>query len=208
MIYLKDLKFRDWVVEHLSRTGHARVQLADDAFDEFAEKLGVQPDVLAEARAVLKMRLTSAGRQVPRGTRVKGSGVFRLKLKVPGEILRDWKEECSARGCDSTTLFRSVIHAYLQGSAEPQSLGSHWVYQGRRLKIPSGVAIALQASITPAALRTLHLRALELGSTPTAIGRGLILEVLAGKYTDVQLVEPRRMFNDESRYNTPGSSES
>lgn len=202
MIYLKDLKFRDWVVEHLARTGHARVTLKDEDFDKFAETLGVQADVLAEARALLKMRLSSAGRAQPRGTRVKGSGVYRLKMRVPEEILRAWKAECVERTCDSTTLFRSVIHAYLQGSAEPKSLGAHWKYRGRHMEVSRSKAITLQASITPAALSALHRRALHHGSTPTAIGRGLVLEVLNGKYLDVSLVEPRRMFDDESRYNT------
>ena len=206
--YLKDLKFRDWLVENLSRTGHARARLEDEEFESFAENLGVHPDVLAEARALLKMRLMQAGRKPPLGTTIAGSSVYRLKIKTPEKVLAAWKEECAARGCDRTTLFRSVIHAYLQGSAEPASLGAHWTFEGERLPVRRGEETTLEASITPAAVQCLQLRALALGISATAIGRGLVLEVLAGRYLDVPMVEPRRMFNDLERYNTGSSVDS
>lgn len=194
--------FRDWLIERLADSRHARIQLQDSEFDRVAVELGVQADVLAEARMVCKMRLMEAGRQPPLGTKARGTSVYQFMIRLPRVVSVAWDEECTARGQDGTALLRSALHAYLQGSVEPASLGAPWMYRGRRVYVHRPDGLRIRAIITQGSRRALRLRATKLGSTPTAIARGLILKILAGGYRDVPLVEPRRMFDDEKRYNT------
>lgn len=202
--------FRAWLAERLRETKFARGVIPDDEIDVIAKRLGVEPDLLLEVRAAMRVEMHKEGRRMPRGPTVPGDvqarhrRVYQLHLYIPIEIFPFWKDECEFRGIEGSVLLRSIIHAYLLSKYEPQDVLTGWRWKGKRYKTPQSQQrgkVGLERTVIPqGAKRALARRARRSGTTSTAIVRGLVLEALRGLHRVIPLVEPAMMWDDEGRY--------
>lgn len=198
--------FRAWLVEKVLGTKYARMAILDEQIDKVAERVGVQPDVLLEARALARIRDAERGVMgAPRFTselQARHRRLYEYHLPMPKVIHDEWKEECAFRVVESSTLLRSLIHHYLSTSYEPAETVRGWRRDGVRLLVPKAVEHENleRATVTQGAKRALHIRAQRRGATSIAVVRALVLETLAGGFRGLPLVETKRMYDDEKRY--------
>jgi len=196
--------FRQWLVDKVRATAHAREPLNEKQILIRASELGVQPSVLQEARAAYREQAMRDGVRIGEGRKRRGTRHWQCKLHFPEEVYEVWKQECSARGVDGSALFRSLLHAYLRGSYEPYPLLNYWLWKGRRKPITKG--LVERALATHGARRALELRAQAQGCSSSAIMRGLVISTLERRYAQpgsIAIVDARTMFDDEGRYHTP-----
>lgn len=207
---MKHEAFRAWLAERLLGTRYATIRLADDEIDPIAKQLGVDPDLLLEVRAQARVALHAKGLAPPLSNRKKrhlqrvkdgDARLYQYLLWMPPDVFAAWKSECQTRGVHGPTLLRSLIHAYLLGTHEPQPLKT-WVWNGRLLRGYRAHCLKEAAVIPSGAKRALMRRALGRGTQATLIVRGLVMEALRGEHAGVPLVQAGMMFDDENRYNT------
>lgn len=199
--------FRQWLVEKVRATAHAREPLPPEQLPFKAFELGVHPSVLEEARSEYLEEAARGGVLVGSGRKRRGSRHWQVKLHFPREVFVAWKEEASVRGLEGSTILRSLLHAYLLGSHEPYPLLNYWLWKGRRRligKSQSGTAAFTERALaTHGARRALERRAQRLGCSPSAVLRGLVIETLERRYAQpgsIAIVDARTMFDDEARY--------
>lgn len=205
-----DRSFRNWLIDRVMTTTYVRyVRLSDEKIAKFAKKLGVQTDVLVEARVRYVDECLSSGMQPAMGIKVRGSRHYQIKVPMPEPVFVAWKDYAERRGVDSQALLRSVLHHYLLGSAEPEHLLQRWVWKGRTLQVDErawekehkgGYPFRERALITNGARRALKRRAERKGASVAALMRGMVLDVLAGKHPRVKIIDARTMYDDEERY--------
>jgi hypothetical protein len=119
---------------------------------------------------------------------------------MPPEIISMWKAECELRGVHPPTFMRSLIHEYLLGTREPRAV-HHWSWRGKIY--PAYRAGTHEPTvITQGARRALFHRSSSLGTSASAVVRGLVLEAMEGEHRDIPLVTAGMMYDDETRYNT------
>jgi hypothetical protein len=194
--------FREWLIERLLGTEFVRAPMTDGQIDETAIYLGVQPDVLVEARVRSKIERASLGVPEALGQKRRGSRHMQYSLWMPLEIHKAWKEECEFRGVEGSALLRALINDYLVKSREPERVLSHWVWRGRMHTVPrAGAGRQRECALLPGgAYRALKRRAARRGASLLALVRSLALEAMEGKHHAVPLVDARMMFDDEDRY--------
>ncbi len=197
--------FRSWLLERLLGTKWATLPARDDEIDALAERLGVQPELLLEARAEAKIQKSKNGLRIA-AARPDESGRFKryyqFHLFMPPPVHKAWLEECAYRELRGPVLLRALIQEYLMGDTEPTPL-SFWYWKGKRYqmgKAEQRSPFLERATITQGANRALKRRAMAIGTTPTAIARALIIEALSGEHRAVKLIEHSMMFDDERRY--------
>jgi hypothetical protein len=113
---------------------------------------------------------------------------------------------------ESPTALRSLVHAYLLGDREPV-LDRRWKYKDdyypvvdqkkHRKENKSGWPWVEKALVPRGAMDALMRRAQRQGTHRPTILRGLVLEALAGRFTDVLAVSASAMFDDPDRYWIP-----
>lgn len=203
--------FRDWLIERLLASIHVREPARSDAEIRVrAMALGIQPDLLTEARVRFVEQSKALGVQPPLGRKKAKSEHYQIKCVMPKTLFERWIVHCEERGVQGSALLRSLIHGYLLGSQEPSQLTIYWVWQGRRLSAPErgwergkvGGAYPYRerALITQGARRALARRAAAIGCSYSAVVRGLVTDTLLGKHPNVRLVDARTMYDDENRY--------
>ncbi len=207
--------FRDRIVELVIASKYVRDLIPDDKIDAVAKKIGVDPEVLVEARMRFRVQKKLDGYQVPLGRKRRGTRHYQFKLAMPAPLYRIWRDEADFRGIEPSALLRSLIHAYLLGSYEPKQVLRYWVYEGKtwitserawEKKNKKGFASRERALITLGAMRALRVRAHRRGHVPTAVVRALVIEVLDGKHRSMTIVDAQSMYDDETRYRTePGA---
>lgn len=101
--------FRQWLVDKVRATAHAREPLNEKQILIRASELGVQPSVLQEARAAYRKQAMRDGVRIGEGRKRRGTRHWQCKLHFPEEVYEVWKQECSARGVDGSALFRSLL---------------------------------------------------------------------------------------------------
>jgi hypothetical protein len=203
-------EFRERLIELVIATRYARDPIKDENIDRIAKSIGLDPDLLLEARVRYRIQRRRDGFQIPMGRKRCGTRHYQIKCDMPEQVYRDWKHEAARRGVDSAALMRSIMHAYLLGSYEPGPLLRRWQYKGQDLTIPKkqwestkgkgAYPYKERSLVTWGSMRALRLRAERLGHRPTAIMRALILEILDGKFPHVRLIDAQSMFDDETRY--------
>lgn len=132
-------RFRDWLVENLSRTGF--MVYKDDTDEAMALRVGVQVEVLREARARYEERMILE--RMPEGQKfgfrqrhhfnhAREREVF---LDPPDEIYLDWCARRDAQGLTTAILLRSIMHLVLQSKTQPKwlrgTLRGAWIYRGK-----------------------------------------------------------------------------
>jgi hypothetical protein len=218
-------KFRERLIELVIATAYARDPMTDDKIDEVAKLIGVDPEVLIEARVRYRLQRRRDGYQIPLGQKKRGSRHHQLFCEMPREVFEAWRREAERRAVLPSALLRSIVQAYLLGSYEPPELLRHWYWRGRVVAIEpyaekkqrvGGYPYREVALITQGSWRALRLRAERRGHGAAAIVRALVLEIVDGKHERLRLIDAQSMYDDETRYRTepgpvnllPGSLES
>ena len=193
-------------------THYATDTLPDNEVEELAVELGVTPDVLVEARLNVLEERIKGGRPPPLGPKRAGSGHYQVELWMPETIFHVWKHEAERRGLDGSALLRSMIHAYLRGSWEPESTPKHWVWRGQGYDVNfhgwrqahgTRYPYRERALITSGAKRALGRRASRLAVRPASVLRALVLDVIEGNWASpgaIAIVDASGMFDDEEKY--------
>lgn len=192
------VSFRRWLVAQVEATSFARDRIeSDQKLQKLAKRLGVQVDVLLEARVNEKMRLAGVGLS----TGYPGMG---LELDFAKEPWEAWQRHLAAWGVTGSTLMRSLVHLYLQGNYEPPlNLSRSWLWDNRQLPVERGGVCREKTRVTHAAKAALSQRAALRGESVAGVLRALVVENMKGKFGKrglIQLVEVRHMFGDRDRY--------
>jgi hypothetical protein len=204
------VKFRAWLISRLADTGYALRVCTDEERVVLAAQLGVEPAVLLAAHQERQRRRAEAARTLVR----KGSGGTdsdhpQVEVNMPSDVWEAWHDACDQAAITSSTMLRSIVHAYLQGDWEPEHLSRHWVLRGkvyevaeRRYHRETGKKWPYRerALITKGANLALARRAERKGVSKHAVLRGLILEVVAGRLASVRPIDATNMWNDAARY--------
>jgi len=208
-------RFRKWLVERVAASRWGVVSASDDDVEVMAREIGVQPDVLLEARVQALRERVRAGRVQPMGDKKAHSQHYQFELLMPEEVFRAWKHEAQRRGVDGSALLRSLIHSYLLGTWQPTEVPKRWVWCGRGYTVVPREWKAAHGSrypfrerclIPPGAQRALVRRGRELGTTPSAIVRALVLNAIDGLWAGpgtITIVDCTGMYDDEDRYFHP-----
>lgn len=213
MAHRDEASFRQWLVDKLVLTKWRT--FLDEPPAKTAKRLGVQLDVLEEA-----MGRVSADR-VARGLNpVAGSADKRRRpgkpspavvhVAVPEVAYLDLEEYCKIREVTVSDLLRSLIFRLLSGPEQPSWIGTTWRYRGKRYPLTGRHTEyrrngkewpwQVQTKITHGASRALTARARATGCTTSALLRGVLIDLLEGRTTTLQLVAMDAMFDDENRY--------
>ena len=193
-------------------THYATDTLPDERLDEVAEEMGVQPDVLVEARLNALQERISGGRQPSLGQKRARSKHYQFELLMPEAIHGAWKNEAERRGLDGSALLRSMVHAYLLGSWEPPAVTKRWIWRGVGYDVKPGkwkqvhgsrYPFRERALITNAARRALTRRGSRMGARPSSVLRSLVLAAIEGTWAapgTIAIVDAAGMYDDEDRY--------
>lgn len=206
--------FRKWLIDRLLGTSYvAAFKNEPEEVQRTAYRLGIRTDVLLEAREQACLIRDAEGLQRPMGRKRAGSAHYQYTINMPRYLNELWKAECDRRGIKGSALLRSMIHAYLRGSWEPEHLCEQWVYHG--IIYPDARTEAAyrekrrcnayreRTLIPNGAKRALGRRSWRLGFAPTSLVRALIVHVLEGKWGGpgtFPIVDSAAMFDDETRY--------
>jgi hypothetical protein len=201
--------FRHWLVEKLSGTDYAFRHIPDASIDAVAHQLGVEPEVLLEARLVVLERRLARGRGVGAGRARRGSGHYQLQCVFVEPLWQLWQELCELRGLRGSQLLRSLVHAYLLGNWEPEQVSTQWVWRGRAYGAGGSARYRYahpfrERALSPrGARRALVRRAARLGTTVQGLLRGVIVATLEGQWAragSIPIIDARTMYDDEARY--------
>jgi len=209
-----EAQFRKWLIAKLkqSRWGNYR----GESIETLAERLGLHPSVLVDAQAELNDDRKAAGRLPTtlgaphRRPITRAVAMAEIDLPFAEPVYRDWAEYCRLRDLTESVLLRSLIAVLLLGPSNPRWVGRTWLYHGHVLKLEGyGRCMeehrkwpwCVQTEIPHGAMRALTMRATALGTTATAMARGMVLELLEGRLTQLFIVPtPTQMWDDENRY--------
>lgn len=191
-------------MDRVISTTWATRTILDSELDEIAKTLGLDPDLLLEARAEAKVTRQERGLRVTKwyeGTS-ETRRYYQFHLFMPELVMKAWREECVFRQVAGPLLLRSLIHDYLVRTREPNPLRK-WYWRGQFYTMGDSderTRFLERATIPLGSRRALVARAIRVGTTPTALCRALAIEALSGLHRDVPLIEASMMFDDEERY--------
>lgn len=198
--------FREYVIEKLLATPHVVREIPDDKIEEEAAKIGVHANALIEARVIYKERRTATRRGAAMGVKRAGTRHYQIKLTMPDAVYQEWLRHAEQRGVDESALLRSLLHAYLLGSYEPETVLGYWFWNGQTHRLPKGKdknKHRARAMITLGARRALIRRAQRRNVASMALLRALVLEAFEGNFGRpglLPLIDARSMYDDEHRY--------
>lgn len=201
--------FRAWLIEHLSTSRWPIYR--DDTDEIIAKRIGVQVDVLQEARALVIARERKPDRKDARlgMPRSQPFARFHIFLEPPEEIYLDWKAQCAHRDQIDACLLRSVVHHVLRLEVQPSWVTGRrrkaWFYQKKWL----GQAnireheFRIKTNVTAPCHRALTERARATHTTASAIVRWGVCAFLEGKFRNFEIVTSLdSLYNDANRYCT------
>lgn len=199
--------FRSWLVEQLVSTRFALYQ--DDTDEKIARRIGVQIDVLNEARALLREREEKQLRKpsVLGRPRAKVRSRFMVFVEPPEAVYVDWIAHCKHRGQTNACLLRSVVHHVLRLKWQPSWLTARrhngWYYRGEWLgqeRIREH-RFRITTDLGEPCYRALTERALATGVTSSTIARWGITALLEGKLRNFMIVTSlESLYNDPVQY--------
>jgi len=204
--------FREWLIDCIMSTDFVTCTMDDHDVDAYAHEMGVEPDVLLEARLRVLRELTERAAPKPGGTKRAGTAHYQLELLFPEVVYQAWKYECERRGLLGSALLRSMVHAYLSGSWEPREISKHWVWRGIGYEVTtkswkrqhkSRYPYRERALITHGAKRALFRRSVRRACKPSTIVRALIIYCVDGHWAQpgtIDIIDQTSMFDDEQRY--------
>lgn len=181
--------FRTVLVEQIKRTRFAR---ESTTLEETAERLGVRPDVLAQARQEYREKSFRARYER-----------YRFCVTTP-KIVRDhWNRVAAARKIEGSLLLRGLIQALLLSGQPPTTTHTFWLYRGVEMPltgIKSKWPWRIEASISRGADKALDDIANHIGCSKTALVRGQVVDFLEGRTKRVVLISSSQMYNDPRKY--------
>lgn len=190
-------EFRYWLVGKLASS---RWPVRKDDTDEtMSKRLGVRPEVLAEARAVLQKMKRPTDRLAPRlGIPKALDGKkrrFRVFVEPPPLIYADWHEYVKLRRLESAVLLRSALHHAMQLTWQPIDLHSGrraWRYKGQSLAQDRirDHDYRMSTEVNQALFDALTQRAIATGTTSGAIARWALVLLLEGWLEKTLLIVP------------------
>lgn len=188
--------FRRWLVERVAET--AWVFNSTMSNQEMAERIGVQPDVLVDARRFLDAfysnRTKVLGLQpvrVARCNQVKMVSRYTfVMVRTPQFIFEEWCKYAEERHLSRSDLLRSLLHLYLSQKDYPIT-SQDWTYKGIRYEAFLGRDVCpwtIQCSLPYEVKTLLSVRSKMIGLTMADIARALVLDLLHGKVSNLQLI--------------------
>ena len=191
-------EFREWLVQQVMGTAAARYRLESVQLDELAAAMGLQPDVLVEARNRL--------RGVEGSTPDMGvGGQYALSIRMPVMYRDLLSDHAKMRGIDHTILTRSLVHHYLTHNWEPDDTKRPWDFNGRPID-PSAPTLNYQTYLSQGAGLALGLRCRRLHYSISGLTRALFRAAMDGTWARppelVKTYATADMFNDPKRYIT------
>lgn len=204
------ISFRRRLTQLVSTTDWAHQADTPERVKEIAAALGIAEDILAAARRLVVDGLKTRGLKASlTGVKINERYWPQLEILMPERIFNDWQSWCESQHAKSSALLRGIIHAYLLGSWEPAWIASFWRYRGETLPMKLRAHRELNEGawpwrervlVTPGARGALNFRAKSSATTAMAITRGLVLEILEGRYKNVIPRDALSMFDDPLRY--------
>lgn len=200
------VRFRRWLIDKLKASRWART--SDEALSAMAKRIGVQPDLLAQAQRELDEDAKRRGRrrtQIGAPNRLRGKR-RKVEVQLPERIYEDWVAYGKHRGMAPSLVLRGLIHDLLSGPRQPTKLERTCFYRGKKYQLTGykyGVKWPFMAKtdVTEGAARALTLRAAATGTTVAGLLRGLVLDLLEGRVKRVTVISgANAMFDDETRY--------
>lgn len=180
--------FRRWLVGKIAMSRwHVR---KGDTDETMGKRLGVQPDVLAEARLVLSRMMAKKGDGrtrrlgMPRAADGKLPR-YHVYLEPPRPIYEDWCAYRDRRRLTNAILLRSAIAHVLTLPTQPADLHSGraaWRYRGQ-FHAQTNIRhheLRFKTNVSETMFRALTERAANTGVTPSAIARWAVTSLLEG----------------------------
>jgi hypothetical protein len=201
--------FRAWLIERLA-TSRWPIYL-DDTDELIAARIGVQVDVLREARALVRAREKKPDRRDARlgMPRAQPFARFHIFLEPPPLIYAEWKAQCRHRDQTNACLLRSIVHHVLRLKVQPDWVTGRrreaWFYQGEWLGQQNirEHRYRMHTYVTEPCYRALTERARATHVTASAIVRWGVCAFLEGKFRKFQIVTSLdSLYNDSHRYCT------
>lgn len=200
------LTFRAWLVRQLQVVRWSSPD--GEPIAETAKTLGVRVDVLEEAIAA--RALTNIARGKPRralGKRALHRFDYALiRLTMPAVVREDWMRYCEALRVSPAIVLRSLIHQFLLTGNRPSTMTAAWHYRGAVHSLSRAVRSVSPNSptrITRGAQQVLDEYADLWGVRPSAIVRGLVIDMLEGRTRALQIVSYSELWGDPARYKRP-----
>lgn len=180
--------FRRWLVGKLAMSRWPVRR--GDTDETMGRRLGVQPDVLAEARLVMQRVMAKKGDGRTRRLGMPRAGDGKLPrhhifLEPPRAVHADWCAYCTRRRLTTAVVLRSAIAHVLTLPAQPASLHSGraaWRYRGQFQGQDNirNHEFRIKTNLSEAMFRALGERAAATGVTPSAIARWAVTALLEG----------------------------
>lgn len=196
------LRFREWLVKQLSVARWSAP--LSTPLPDLARELGVQEDVILEARALREEELRRRGKGgIAHGRRrYLGSDNAIVKVDTNAPIQKLWDDLRKTLGLETATLLRSLLHHFLLHPVRPKNLSKTWVYHGKIYRGPR-TKTQLITRLTRGAQVAFDTHASEYDVPPTALARGLVIECLEGRTQKLKIVSFRELWGDPERYLHP-----
>lgn len=198
-----DRELRANIIGLLRDTKFARVKMGEPQLLQISEQLGVLPDTLRAARKAYRVLSDEMGLDVSE----KNRGSY-LNVETSAELREIWIHHAKMRHVRHTTLLRSVVHAYLQSSYEPEMLTppDDLYFSRLNITVPSKRRIQIRATTTWAARNAFIGRSRAMQTTPASILLSLMKETIEGIFArpgTISHIKLSQMFTDVSKYYVP-----
>ena len=198
-----EVSLREHIIELISHRGYG-IKTSDNVA-EVAHSLGVLPEILLEAQARRKERVVDAGVERKIGKRNSSYQYYCIVVTFSAQAKEDFIRYCEKRAITPPNMIRSIIHAYLQGTYEPEIAGKHFpTYKGPKGDSKPGGT--LKSNITHGAKMALRSRATMHKVSNNNLVRALLQETMDGKIFrpgNLKIVGRSQMFSDASQYYVP-----
>lgn len=199
-------RFRTWLIGQLVNTTFPTY--SDDTDEETARRIGVQADVLREARRIFVAREAKAGNlNVKLGRTVSGRPGVWLFLEPPEEVYEDWMAQSKQREQSSSCMLRSVVHHVLRLGVQPDWLTARraaaWRYREKWLgqSYIREHRFRLSTKISENAWDALRARARATGVSAASVARWGVTAFLEGRFLHLKIVTSlEAMYNAKDKY--------
>lgn len=199
---------REHIVLLLSRTRYAREDMNEEEVVENANKLGVLPETMLEARLIARERSHLLQLELPKqlrfiNRREKKYSYYSVTICMPQAVRKEIERYCERLRVHHCTFIRSITHKYLTGSWEPKEVYNQWLLSGKVYKITADTKI--KTNMSYAAKQAITMRAEALRVYPETLLRTLILETMLGNFCSpgtYPYVARTQMFTDVQQYQT------
>lgn len=199
-------RFRTWLIEQVVGTTFPTYR--DDTDEEVAKRIGVQVDVLREARQLFRAREAKAGNQNAKlGRTVAGRSGVLFFLEPPEPIYEEWMAQAKQRDQSSACMLRSVVHHVLRLGVQPDWVTAKrraaWRYRGNWYgqSYIREHRFRLSTRISENAWNALRARGRATGVSASSIARWGVTAFLEGRLLKVTIVTSlEAMYNARDKY--------